>query len=199
MIPTSKVCTQCRRRKPIALFDRGKGYKDGVRSACKSCRQTETNANKRKAARRRCSKCDELKEAGAFSRSKNARVWCKACCRANAAAWRARNPAKVAQHNRRPRNSAREKEVQRIYRLLAKYGMTIEEYEALLKKQDGVCAICKEPPQDNLTRFGVLHVDHCHTTKKVRGLLCGLCNTALGGFREKITILQAAINYLVEC
>lgn len=46
----------------------------------------------------------------------------------------------------------------------------------MLEQQGGVCAICKEPNQD----FRRMHVDHCHKTLRVRGLLCIRCNTTLG-------------------
>lgn len=55
------------------------------------------------------------------------------------------------------------------------YGITLEEYNGLLKKQNGGCAICGAKPK---TRS--LNVDHNHKTMWVRGLLCHLCNRALG-------------------
>ena len=60
--------------------------------------------------------------------------------------------------------------------LKRKYGITAKEYEALFKRQGGVCAICGRPPK---TRR--LHVDHCHRTKVVRGLLCFRCNRLFVG------------------
>lgn len=76
------------------------------------------------------------------------------------------------------------------YRLKRKYGTTIEEYIELLEKQNGLCAICKA----HHSEFGkALHLDHCHISNKVRGLLCVNCNTALGHFKEDISILQTAI------
>src|SRR6266851_2205326 len=61
----------------------------------------------------------------------------------------------------------------RRVRVLKRYGISEEEYERLLRLQNGVCAICKEKPE------GWLCVDHCHLTGKVRGLLCKNCNSAL--------------------
>jgi hypothetical protein len=60
---------------------------------------------------------------------------------------------------------------------LREFGLTIGEYETLLKKQRGKCAICKGHPGRKGSRFAV---DHDHTTGKVRGLLCLQCNTKLG-------------------
>ena len=66
-------------------------------------------------------------------------------------------------------------------------------YAKMLKLQDGKCLICKtEESQLNKK----LVVDHCHTTGKVRGLLCSLCNSGLGFFKDNPKILENAITYL---
>ena len=78
------------------------------------------------------------------------------------------------------------------------YGITYEEYEAMLEKQNGQCAICgtTDPSaQNNRQHFCV---DHCHTTGQVRGLLCDQCNTALGKFKDNINYLENAITYLQQ-
>ena len=72
------------------------------------------------------------------------------------------------------------------------YGISLEEYEALLDSQDGVCAICKETPRNN--RF--LGVDHDHDTGRVRGLLCTTCNVGLGALHDSVEILRSALAYL---
>ncbi len=77
-------------------------------------------------------------------------------------------------------------------RVKAMYGITSEEYKALHTAQKGKCAICGTAPT---TKRG-LHVDHCHETGKVRGLLCHGCNTALGSFKDNTNLLNNAINYL---
>lgn len=71
------------------------------------------------------------------------------------------------------------------------YGFGIEQYNQLLMIQRGVCAICATTSHGKR-----LHVDHDHATGKVRGLLCGPCNTALGGFRNNPDHLASAIRYL---
>jgi hypothetical protein len=63
-------------------------------------------------------------------------------------------------------------------RLRRRYGMEPEEYEALLKEQDGKCALCLAVPKYKL------YVDHDHLTKKNRSLLCARCNTAIGVFDQ---------------
>jgi hypothetical protein len=78
-----------------------------------------------------------------------------------------------------------------------KYGITPEQYDVMLKNQNGVCAICKQP--ETASRAGkikLLSVDHNHDTKQLRGLLCDECNKALGNFHEKIERLQSAEEYL---
>lgn len=77
------------------------------------------------------------------------------------------------------------------------YGMDFKQYEEMLFSQDGKCAICKaEPPKDqHKTR---LNIDHCHTTGKVRGLLCDCCNRALGLMRDNTELLGKAIQYLTK-
>lgn len=73
------------------------------------------------------------------------------------------------------------------------YGMELDDYHALLKRQNGVCAICKQPPNAQRTR---LSVDHDHTTGRVRGLLCSSCNFAIGLMREDPARLRRAMDYL---
>lgn len=92
--------------------------------------------------------------------------------------WDRRNPEKRAIAGRR-------------YRLKKKYGVSLEDYELMLASQGGVCAICAEAPGK-----GVLHVDHCHTTGRVRGLLCHKCNKALGLFADSPERLHSAATYL---
>lgn len=68
------------------------------------------------------------------------------------------------------------------------YGITIEQYNDMVKDAGGKCQICR--------RALKLHVDHNHATGKVRGILCFACNAALGGMRDRIWVLERAIEYL---
>ena len=77
------------------------------------------------------------------------------------------------------------------------YGITIEEYEALLEAQGGVCAVCKRPQRK--VAWGavvMMSVDHDHKTGVVRGLLCYHCNAGLGFFDDDPELLEAAVGYL---
>lgn len=75
---------------------------------------------------------------------------------------------------------------------LKKYGITLAEYDAMLKRQGGGCAICGT--SENGGRK--LSVDHCHTVGTVRGLLCNRCNYALGQFDDRPELLKRAATYL---
>ena len=77
------------------------------------------------------------------------------------------------------------------YKRLRKYGITKEEYDSRLAKPNFKCAVCllEVPPTE-------WKVDHCHTTGKVRGLLCNHCNLMLGHSRDNTDTLRRAIDYL---
>lgn len=91
-------------------------------------------------------------------------------------------------------NPERYERIRKRAKLKHTYGISLEEFEALLKRQGGCCAICKRrDPED---RYFGLRVDHCHNSSKVRGLLCGKCNQAIGLFDENVESMRAAIKYL---
>lgn len=75
----------------------------------------------------------------------------------------------------------------------------IEEYDRMVAAQGGVCAICKQPETMRNNGSGIvqeLSVDHCHSTKRIRGLLCSACNTSLGKVNDDVEILKEMISYL---
>lgn len=73
------------------------------------------------------------------------------------------------------------------------YGLSVEQFKNLEISQNRLCAICGNKEQMS---HGRLSIDHCHTTNKIRGLLCSKCNTGLGQFKDNIKLLEIAINYL---
>lgn len=79
-----------------------------------------------------------------------------------------------------------------IYRLRVRYGLTLEQYRGMLKSQTGRCAICKK----KFVERKDTHVDHCHRTGKVRGLLCSNCNRALGYAKDDPRLLRAMARFL---
>jgi hypothetical protein len=72
------------------------------------------------------------------------------------------------------------------------FGISADDVDALIEKQGGVCAICGRTP----TRLASWHVDHCHDTGLVRGVLCIDCNQGIGKFHEDPARLRAAADYL---
>ena len=68
-------------------------------------------------------------------------------------------------------------------------------YDNMFHEQNGCCASCGEPPKGT-GRTGTLQVDHCHSTGKVRALLCHGCNTAIGLWNEDIEKILSAARYL---
>lgn len=75
--------------------------------------------------------------------------------------------------------------------LKKRFGITWEEYEKMFEEQEGVCALCKGSEKDRM-----LSVDHCHVTGRVRGLLCGNCNRALGLLKDNKEVLIKAVEYV---
>lgn len=89
----------------------------------------------------------------------------------------------------------------RRHSLMKNYGITPEEYDAMLVEQGGSCAICKsDKPWGFVAKpkraKEFFCVDHDHTTGEVRGLLCQPCNTGLGNFRDNSDHMRMAIKYL---
>jgi hypothetical protein len=79
-------------------------------------------------------------------------------------------------------------------RLRKKYKITLEDYNRILKSQDGKCAICNQLPKDGKK----LHVDHDHISNKMRQLLCNDCNAVLGFAQDSTDVLMRAIDYLIK-
>lgn len=75
------------------------------------------------------------------------------------------------------------------------YNITLDRYNEMYSQQEGKCAICSRHSDEFVKG---LCVDHCHVTGKVRGLLCGSCNTALGSFTDNTNTMQKAIDYIVN-
>jgi Recombination endonuclease VII len=75
-----------------------------------------------------------------------------------------------------------------------KYGISLDTYNDMLKTQGGVCEICEQSCKSGRR----LAVDHCHTTNKVRGLLCSACNQGLGLFKDSPELMLKAIQYLKD-
>lgn len=85
----------------------------------------------------------------------------------------------------------------RAGQLWRSYGITPEEYAAMLAEQDGKCYLCGKPPKAGTKGpSGTLHVDHEHATGTVRRLLCTNCNRGIGFFKENPDLMRAAAAYV---
>jgi len=122
-----------------------------------------------------CTKCGQAKEMFDFSRNRSRasgyNSWCKACVSTH-----------VKEHNEKNPN-------RKLERIAYNYGLTKLEYEQLLQKANYSCQVCK-------TTDKRLTIDHDSKTGNIRGILCDLCNLAIGLFRHDTQILNAAARYL---
>lgn len=139
-----------------------------------------------------CTKCGIEKMVGDFTKRKassdGVSCWCKNCSRLYMLAWRQLNPS-----------STRSQQIKTCF------GITQEQYLAMLAQQNNSCACCGDSfdsiPPVVIQKTGkprAPHIDHCHTTGKVRGILCNGCNTGLGLFKDSPKRLQLAAQYLLK-
>lgn len=207
MSATSRVCTKCSLDKPLPEFSKNSRGKYGVKPSCKACdsaRHASSYIPKQRTLRpprsgaepKTCTKCGITKQLAEFSLSRKAtattnavyRSECKPCNSARAAQWFKDNPGRTTANKRK-------------FNLAKNYGLTVEEYNAMLRRQGGVCAVCgKDEPAEH-GRTGKqfrLAVDHCHETGAVRGLLCQKCNRAIGLFGDDPILIRKAISYLLR-
>ena len=144
-----------------------------------------------------CVGCHEVLPLSAFSKRAASRDGlqprCRPCDSEQAARWKDANPDRVLDA-----------------RLRRDFGITLDEYKALLTEQGGVCAICGQPPttvfgrpsgrpgKQGRQRIPQLVVDHDHVTGQIRGLLCVPCNRGIGFLKDDPAIVRFALKYLEE-
>lgn len=133
---------------------------------------------------------------GVVLRTDNPSKWfikCKACGNEHEQSSREiqKNQAPMSCSQYRPHNKMFEDRRDGIIR--RQYGITLAEYDQMLRDQDYKCAICGNEDEVEGRR---LAIDHCHDSGKVRGLLCGKCNRGLGLFYDNKNLLTNAISYL---
>jgi hypothetical protein len=110
---------------------------------------------------------------------------------------RCRNKFNYVKEQRRTYRRTNSATHRRKYRLKAYFGITLDEFDAMVAAQGGVCAICSQPERALiLGEPKRLCIDHDHETGRVRGLLCNACNIGLGRFRDNLDNLRAAADYL---
>lgn len=164
---------------------------------------------------KRCSACEVEKSADDFF-GPDAKGYlsaaCKPCTTERQRVWRdenreryRENARRYAQARREDINARRRSQYKsdpaqwRKNRLRYVYGITVEQYNEMLERQGGLCAVCRE--EETRTMKGTvkaLAVDHDHETGAVRGLLCHDCNTGLGMFGDDPGRLLAATDYLIR-
>lgn len=181
-----KTCSNCKVSKGETEFHRCSANRDGKQNKCMVCsleyarnRKISDPESYRRAYRK-------WKRQNKDKVSARLKIWTKQD--------RIKNPEKYTKAHRiyyekSCKNNPAYKERRRKARWLRIYGLTEIEYAALLGIQSGNCKVCNffmvEP-----------HIDHCHKTGKVRGLLCQGCNIGLGAFKESTASLLKAIEYL---
>lgn len=136
---------------------------------------------------KRCSKCSLLKTASEFYKDLASRDGFSSQCRQCHGIY-------TAERRKRPGVREAHRESARWHHKKKAYGITREDYQRIYESQDGKCASCRIDYPAAI-RSG-LHVDHCHTTGRTRGLLCNSCNAALGHLKESPELAQKLIAYM---
>jgi Recombination endonuclease VII len=178
---------------------------DNLHSHCKKCRVVKKE-NPQKGGRPRkiredvkrnhvgrprievCTRCGEADLTKFYCIRGRRKAICKKCDIADKSRQQKANPE--AYHARMKKWRETNKDYQRKWT----YGLSQEDYDAMIASQNGVCRICGHIPDEGKA----FHVDHCHATGKVRGLLCSRCNTGLGMFRDDPDALRKAADYLEQ-
>lgn len=167
-ILTQKKCTKCGVEKSINDF-----YKDQYR--CKECQKEEYRIRYKKNP-------EKLKQQGRQSYYRHIEKR-----KSYSVNYRLENPEKEKIRHRRYHEKNKEKE--RSANLQRSYGISLEKYNEIYNKQNGKCLLCGK-------HKNVLQVDHSHTDGKVRGLICGKCNRAIGLIDDSPTLAEKIASYL---
>lgn len=137
---------------------------------------------------KKCSLCGEMKKFEDFNKDKtNVKgkgfsYYCKKCATEKARQWTADNKTNPNYRRKKKNNYVKHR-----------FGITVEQYEEMLKEQNYKCGICRI----DLPKHGYFtHLDHCHSSGKIRKFLCSNCNRGLGHFMENKEFLMAAIEYI---
>ena len=148
-----------------------------------------------------CGGCKTYKAKNEFNKSKHKKdglaTQCRKCVSARHRAWYAKNKKRKDARTKDwyHRNKDRAKDNHLKY----KFGISLEEYNQMLKDQGGVCAICQKMETAKDGRSGktrALAVDHCHATGRVRGLLCCRCDHLVGCVGDTEESLARVLQYL---
>lgn len=199
-----KLCRDCQTLKPTTEFHSDKSKPDGLNFYCKPCMNTRQRAYAKRLPRftapegmKRCTHCKEVLPQEQFHKAKafhdGLSRRCKKCAYEFHEAWRIKNKPRAAADAKRWRANNKERAADHGRKNL--YDLPMGAFEQMLASQDGKCAICERTEAGGR---GAFHVDHCHDSGKVRGLLCNSCNGGLGKFRDRPELLLKAVKYLAE-
>ena len=172
----TKVCSVCKQEKTADEFNKCSKNKNGLSEKCRKCNVI---------AVRSFTKKYKLNNKG-FDYSKERKIRCYACKKIKSSFLFYKNKCARTGFNNICKTCLRELHRQHDY------GITPDALCALIKQQNNQCAIC------GTVFTKEFHVDHCHITNIVRGLLCEKCNLALGLFKDSPAILRSAISYLEQ-
>jgi hypothetical protein len=197
-----RACNRCKEVKDISKFSMEKGI---YRTVCRICRSKDQEHYRNKPASdskiahlnivKCCSVCGEEKMMTDFRCRKNGMRTgrCRDCDAKHRKTWREANRDITRLYEYQYR---RDKPIADRKRFLkSQFGMTLEDYDNMFVAQEGRCKCCGTSQQDLKRK---LSVDHCHSSGKIRGLLCGNCNSALGFVKDRIGTLENLIQYLKE-
>jgi hypothetical protein len=152
-----------------------------------------------------CYKCNKSKTIDSFSKEKRSKdglhCWCINCLRKYnrnyTRQWRKNNPDKTKEAELKRKRNPSYFSNNRKNNIKIRHSITLEQYEQMLVKQNGVCAICGNPEMvENQYRQISLSIDHNHKTGKIRGLLCIKCNTLLGRIEGNLDLIPKFFEYL---
>lgn len=205
MIPDGfKVCSRCLSLSHITNFYKAVGNTAGLQSWCKACDHarraasyekkmggltrvsTRLSTELRKQGLKRCPRCKQIKPVAAFYESGDSNQGTAAQCIVCSDIIRRARPkgegkTRYKKNVRGIRNNI----------LIRDFGITLEQYERMAALQNNLCAICGDPEKGK-----GLAVDHNHQTGKVRELLCGRCNPAIGFLRDDPVLARKLASYL---
>jgi DNA-binding transcriptional MerR regulator len=182
-----KTCKKCEKVKPLSDYYKHSTGKDGHTNFCKRCCLDGMKE-----------RYDPKKRAEYVQRyySENDHK-----VKARSKAWREKYPERYRQtlknytDEKKAKDPAAYKERARSYALKRKYGITLEQYQQLLEKQNECCAVCERPAKDFPTS---LAVDHDHKTGRIRGLLCTHCNYRMVAKHTDGNVLRKIADYIEQ-
>lgn len=203
MSQPSKTCKECRAALPLSAFPiLSANHKHGPR--CRECHNAKQRAYVDRARTtktpavegiRICKSCQQIRHMTEFpiqfAATDGRMALCKFCENARQRTWR-----KAAMASRPDFVAARQ--LSQDKHKAQRYGLTLEAYRELEAKVTGKCEVCHKPPRcrKQWRADSRLHIDHCHKTGKVRGLLCTDCNRAIGLFEDDPAALFRAAEYV---